>query len=595
MSKKKVKEEKELVPSKYQMAIIDFVKHGNGNLLVDASAGCGKTSSLIMVIKEIPSDASILYCAFNRDIVNEIRKKTKDFDNVEVTTVHSLGLRMLKNNLGKEYALQTNENKYKTFIMSNISSLSSLDVNRFNRKEYLKYISNINELVNLFRLFLCKGKKEALNIVRQYNIELYGDEIDVAHNVLLWGKRNLEEVDFTDMIWLPHALSVKPYGAQYDYVLGDECQDFSNAQRELILRCKKINTRFIFVGDENQAIYGFAGSNQESFEKLRQLQNTTTLPLPISYRCAENIVRFAQNFVPKIEWNPDDDRKGLIENNTSLDDVKDGDMVVCRNNAPLMCAYNKFIKDGKPCYVRGKDIGNNLIGLVVSTKQKDLALNLDTDGVFTRLYEGLFDLRDKIIKRDCIDEKSAINTPLFANRLDQIRALEVLAEGVANADELIVKINNVFSDKKKEGISLSTVHKAKGLEADRVFILCNSLMPSKSAEMEWEKRQERNLMYVAYTRAKNYLSFLKESEIKDFGGNESLRVIEDKVNFTLQKVKMGIIQPSFNASIIKKEVEPFKPMVIGATTTLGSKQTQQKQGGLFNLTRKNTKKKCFGI
>ena len=123
MTKKKVKEEKELVPSKYQVAIIDFVKHGNGNLLVDASAGCGKTSSLIMVIKEIPSDASILYCAFNRDIVNEIRKKTKDFDNVEVTTVHSLGLRMLKNNLGKEHALTTNENKYKTFIMSNISCI----------------------------------------------------------------------------------------------------------------------------------------------------------------------------------------------------------------------------------------------------------------------------------------------------------------------------------------------------------------------------------------------------------------------------------------------------------------------------------------
>jgi len=595
MARKKVKEEKELVPSKYQLAIMDFVKHGNGNLLVDASAGCGKTSSLIMAIKEIPSDASILYCAFNRDIVKEIKKKTKDFDNVDVTTVHGLGLKMLKNNLGKEHALQPNENKYRTYITSNISSLTSLDLNGFSRKEYLKYLSNIIELVNLFRLFLCKGSKEALNIVRQYNIDLYGDEIDVAYYALLWGRENLEEIDFTDMIWLPFALSLKPYGVQYDYVLGDECQDFSNAQRELILRCRKINTRFIFVGDENQAIYGFAGSNQESFEKLRQLPNTTTLPLPISYRCAENIVKFAQNFVPKIEWNPDDDRKGLIENNTSLDDVKDGDMVVCRNNAPLMCAYNKFIKDGKPCYVRGKDIGKNLIGLVNSTKQSELALNLDTDGLFTRLYEGLFDLRDKIIKRDCIDEKSATNTPIFTNRLDQIRALEVLAEGVENVDDLIKKIDDVFSDKKKGGISLSTVHKAKGLEADRVFILCNSLMPSKSAEKEWEKKQERNLMYVAYTRAKNYLSFLKESEIKDFGGNESLRAIEDKVNFTLQKIKMGVSQPSFNSFIKKKEVKPFKPMVIGAKTTLGSKPTAQKQGGLFNLTRKNIKKKCLGI
>ena len=61
---------------------------------------------------------------------------------------------------------------------------------------------------------------------------------------------NINEIDFTDMIWLPYVLHLKPIGLLYDYILGDECQDFSTAQRELLLRCRKINTRMFFFGDK---------------------------------------------------------------------------------------------------------------------------------------------------------------------------------------------------------------------------------------------------------------------------------------------------------------------------------------------------------
>ena len=91
--KKEKKEVKEHIPSKYQQAIYDFVEHGVGNLVVEACAGAGKTTTLIQILKRLPSDKKVLFCAFNKDIVKEIKKKVgNDYDNVDIRTVHSLGL-----------------------------------------------------------------------------------------------------------------------------------------------------------------------------------------------------------------------------------------------------------------------------------------------------------------------------------------------------------------------------------------------------------------------------------------------------------------------------------------------------------------------
>jgi ATP-dependent exoDNAse (exonuclease V) beta subunit len=118
---------------------------------------------------------------------------------------------------------------------------------------------------------------------------------------------------------------------------------------------------------------------------------------------------------------------------------------------------------------------------------------------------------------------------------DKIRALEVIGENCCTIQEINERIDTIFSEGRTEGITLSTVHKAKGLENDRVFIACDSLMPSKSAHMPWELEQEKNLQYVAYTRAKTYLGFLSEEEFKTRGGEHALadmRRIEDIVRIT---------------------------------------------------------------
>ena len=95
-------------------------------------------------------------------------------------------------------------------------------------------------------------------------------------------------------------------------------------ERELVLKCFKMGTRMVSVGDENQLIYQFSGSDKDSLNTLKNLPNTKCLPLSISYRCADSIVEYAQRIVPSIEKN-DDHRAGNVLEDVPLEDVKDGD------------------------------------------------------------------------------------------------------------------------------------------------------------------------------------------------------------------------------------------------------------------------------
>lgn len=560
------KKEKEYELSNYQLAIIDFIKNGNGNLVVEASAGSGKTYTLMKCVEEIPGDKTILLSAFNRDIANVLKRKAKDLYNVNVSTLHGLGLQMLQRNFPNE-ELVLDEFKYKSYLNTNIRSLSSINTFNLSKREYARYMSNIEAFINFGRCYLCETVKDLEFIEDRYDIQPIADEKEVALDILAYGKKNLSQIDYTDMIWLPCVRYCKPLGMQYDWIILDEAQDLSVCQREIVLKCRKINTRMLFFGDSEQSLYSFASSDPESFKRLKELPNTTSLPLSISYRCAKNIVDFAQKIVPTIEAN-NDGREGQIKYDVPLDDIKDGDMVLCRNNAPLMQVYVDFIKKGKKCFIRGKDIGLNLKNMVKRTGIEVLNKSLQEDGVFARLYDTLFDMINEVVSKYNVTYYDAVESAAVANRLDMIKALEILSDDINTATELIEKINNIFSDRKSGGISLSTIHKAKGLEADNVYIACKHLMPSSRAKKDWEIRQEYNLMYVAYTRAKNILGFIDDKEFENFIKKTAetvgyLKKIENQVNYVLKKEKrkIEIDNPFIANDIIRHATKIDKPKV----------------------------------
>ncbi len=535
----KKKETSEYTPSKYQTAIFDYIKNGQGHLVVEAAAGSGKTWTLIKSIGLIPSSKKILLSAFNNDIVKELKKKVGALSNVDTRTLHSLGLMFINRNYkDKETAIEPF--KYDAWIRKNAAEISQMNIKRLKYKEYLRYLENVKKYVDFGRYYLCQTIKDLDFIDDRYDIDPIGDEKDVAIAALEWGKEELDIIDYVDMIWLPHALYMKPLGLQYDYIMIDECQDMNKAERELVLKCFKMGTRLISFGDSNQTIYSFSGSDPESFETLKAIPNTISLPLSISYRCADSIVDFAKKIVPSIERN-DDGREGSIIKEASLEDVKDGDMILCRNNGPLIQVYSSFLKMGKKSFIMGKEIGSNLKTTIRKYRQKELNVSCDKDGLFVRLYDDLFCSRNDLIRRSGIDAATAIYSQQIQNKLDIIKVLEILSSDINTTDELLEKIDNIFSKKNKnEGIALSTIHKAKGLEANNVFIACSSLMPAKSAKLKWEINQEHNLMYVAYTRAKNKLGFLDEKDFEQFDlsnqkNMKELEKIETKVNLILKK------------------------------------------------------------
>ncbi|MFB3107407.1 MAG: 3'-5' exonuclease, partial [Pseudomonadales bacterium] len=200
-------------------------------------------------------------------------------------------------------------------------------------------------------------------------------------------------------------------------------------------------------------------------------------------------------FVPHIEASDTaEDGEVLYPKTWDIASFSDDDLIVCRNTAPLIELAYKCISEGKEVHVMGREIGKGLVNVIKKAGGKristieELRPKLDT-------WE-----QRQIAKADRDDAK-------IAAIQDRVECIHILTAGLETIKQLIDAIEAIFSDK-QGGTKLATVHKAKGLEAPRVFILEPSLMPSKWARQEWQQEQERNLQYVAVTRALETLVYL---------------------------------------------------------------------------------------
>lgn len=505
-------------PSPYQQKIFDFVQHGTGNAVVRARAGSAKTTTMVAAMKLIPRTEKCLFIAFNKSIVEELSKKLEDYPNCTVKTVHSLGFALVSQNL-----LQTpklDEYKYRNHLKNHVCELSEIDCEHIARKDIETYIDNICELVNFSRSYLCQSEREIKEIAKRYDISCLADECKVTEKLLKWGKENTETIDYGDMVWLPYELSMKPIGHQYDWIFNDEFQDYSKAYVDLFLRCFKRGTRFVAAMDDKQMINLFAGASGDAAEYAMNYPNTHVFELPISYRCDKRIVELAKHYAPDITPR-DNAEEGEVLNNVFTREFQDGDMVLSRSKAPLFKLYVKLLKKGINCYIKGKDIGENLRLLIDGVEYtEDFGRDLTHDGLFSRLYDRMLSERNRqMIQNDLDKYDAALTRPVLA-LYDSINALHTLSTVCENTTQLIEKIDEIFNQE-TEGICLSTIHKAKGLEANNVYIICINTMPPKRTKRDWEMIQEENLIYVAYTRAKHRLGFVNEQEVPPAGASLS--------------------------------------------------------------------------
>lgn len=520
-------------PSKYQEEIFNFIQHGTGNAVVRARAGAAKSTTMVAAMKLIPKTEKCLFIAFNKSIVEELSKKLEGYTNCTVKTVHSLGFSIVCANLEKQPVVD--EYKYRNYLKNHICELSEIDCDSFSREDIDSYITNITELVSFSRSYLCQSEREISEIAKRYDIACVADECSVTEKLLKWGKENTDTVDYGDMVWLPYELSMKPIGNQYDWIFNDEFQDYSKAYVDLFLRCFKRGTRFVAAMDDKQMINLFAGASGDAAQYAMNYPNTRMFELPISYRCDKKIVELAKQFAPDITPR-DNAEEGEILEDCHITDFKDGDMVLCRSKAPLFKLYVRLLKKGINCHIKGKDIGENLKQVINSVEYtENFGKDLCQDGLFSRLYDRMLSERDRQMKDRNLDLYDASLTLPVLAIYDSINALDTLSSICNNTSELLEKIDEIFNEETM-GICLSTIHKSKGLEADNVYIICHSSMPPKRLTREWEKIQEENLIYVAYTRAKHRLGFVNETEVPPAGSDLSDNAIVNDIAFIEQRV-----------------------------------------------------------
>lgn len=494
-------------PSKFQTAIYDFVRTGKGNATVEAVAGSGKTTTLegicrILIDGDEEGLLTAIFCAFNKSIADELRSRLPQ--EVDVKTIHAIGMAALRQALRPYGNNWVNDYKYRDII----SEL--LDQRGYKGDDKQEMAEALEKSVRYTMLTLIDPMNlgEFESMLGRFDIP-HLDNLDVLTNRVLEIGESMarQKISFTDMIYLPIRLGVA--FPKYLWVLVDEAQDLSNCQREIIRRLMGPASRLIAVGDPKQAIYGFAGADTLSFAQIQSEFQTTNLPLSVCYRCPKGHIAMAQEIVPQIEAH-DAAPEGEIEwigfdEIYNRVDSKRRDMVLCRTNAPLVEIAFSLIAQGVPAQIKGRDIMDQLINMAKAV-QKLPGANWDE---FEAYLSEFVSRQTKALqaKRDTEMQIMALQDRAECLNIIYRRAV-AMDQRIKTLDGLRKFIDRLYSEDVHGSVMLSSIHKAKGLEADRVFLVGPEKMPHPMARSTWAIEQEFNLRYVALTRAKEALYFV---------------------------------------------------------------------------------------
>jgi superfamily I DNA/RNA helicase len=507
--------------SPQQATAIQWVLEGTGSLELMARAGCGKTFFLMEAIKAIvkANYGNMALMAYNSKIAGELKDKIAkagyDWKIAQAGTCHSFGLSVWKQVAGKDIPIDANKLHN---IIDNLIKNGDEIIGDY--AEVVAKLCSLGKQRAIGHLCSIDDDQEWYSIWEHFNLENDVSEDTDPSTIISLAKKlyriSLDQckqvIDFDDMILAPLYFRARFWPK--DWVMLDESQDTNPARRALALAMLKPKTgRMIFVGDIKQAIYGFTGADSDSMEQLKKATNAITLPLNETRRCPKNVVKEAQKYVPDItaySENIGGEVRTLDVNFIQYEKLGKDDAILCRNTAPLITMAYTLISNGIACKVEGREIGTNLIKLATRWKIKTL--------------DALINKLDDFQARQTAKFMSKNQEEKVEGLVDQIDCLRVvinkclLAKKYTIAD-LIADVENMFGNtpegEQPKVLTLSTVHRSKGREWLRVYILdMDKYMPSPYAKKQWQQEQEVNLIYVAITRAMRELIYVYTPEVK---------------------------------------------------------------------------------
>lgn len=493
----------EIVLSSEQIAICEWFRTGRANgvesqhLVVKAFAGTGKSFTIRHGVKQAP-ESNIWIAAFGKNIQLDMQRLMGPFPNGVIKTIHAVGLSCIgkfrsgikvafTSDRADALALQACGKAAPDAVVRLVSKLHTKG------REIAPHASKMGDLAAIQITFECEPDEqwERAGFGAAYVEQKALEAMELAADL-----KNGDTIDGSDMIFLPvrNGWMTK----QFDMVVVDEAQDMTVAQLEIAQGVLKSSGRICIVGDSNQAIFGFRGADSGSLDRLKGELQAAELGLTVTRRCGRAIVELAQAYVPTYVAH-ESCSDGIIsrvsmENLTAS--AMPSDFILSRVNAPLVSIAMKLLRAGKRTKVAGRDIGKGLTALVRKLRARTVPeLLAKIEAWAGREVQK----HQRALEAATNGRKTALKAKIEAIH-DQADMLSSLADGAKNVDEIMARVESLFTDDGLGAagvITCSSVHRAKGMEADRVFILAETLRDGN--------QEERNICYVAITRAKHEL------------------------------------------------------------------------------------------
>lgn len=482
-------------------------------LAVRALAGCGKSTTIVEGIRRLLIEAKasgkrmrILATSFAKLSVNDLAAKLAPYADAgaEAKSINSLGNGFCRTNRVGKLDEDNRAYNLSRHVAPNAPDCVIGTLTKLNRKcRALAYDATCgDDLLWVADQFDLGPDDDCVNA--GWTVEML---CNAAYDCMVVAAKYYHEYDFADQIYLPLRNGwARPI---YDRIVIDETQDIDRAQLALVIASVKDKRGVCVVGDENQAIYGFRGADTTAITRLVAELDATESTLTLTRRCAKSIVARAKTVMPAQLADfatPDDAPEGLVTEDrdirTMLDQVRPGDFILSRINAPLVALCLALLRRKVRAYVAGRDVGKTLLGIVNRAKAKSI------EDLMVKLQKHT-DRKVAKIRSD----KRANNKEWLDSRLatvsDEQDTIVACADGCLSIQEVIGRIQSLFATEGEDtsAVMLATCHKAKGLEADRVWLAAGTF--------KIRSHDDSMVLYVAITRAKSELHFVRGFETGD--------------------------------------------------------------------------------
>ncbi len=551
-------------PSPPQRRVLAFVANEAGHGVVEATAGSGKTTTLVQVAQLLPKERPACFLAFNRATAAELKARLPS--HVEATTIHALGRRMVVEAYPALAAATPDANKYRHLALELVEQRWPHGGHPADLADYLARLAGFARLATsadqrrppLATVHTRHGLESPVTAAATAELQALADPLlELGLQRLATGS-----FDYTDMLYAPLMLGLPP--PAFAFVCVDEAQDLSPLTLALVMRLVGAGARALFVGDPQQAIYAFAGADSRSLQRIVRTTTATVLPLSVSFRCPSRHVALARRFSPSMQAAP-----GAPPGSVSVIELErlprvagPGDLIMCRVNAPLVGLQLRLAEAGVASRVLGEDLAETTLALTRFLFGDRLPPDAERR-VAEHARQETERLERELLTSPALAEVLRISSHrhqalgILLRRLAK-RGPYSLADLEESAHRLLgggapptsgrgsqpVK-GAPLGAPRRPGVPpapavLSTIHKAKGREADRVFLLFpEELAPGSEAQgavaaqpdpdtatnvatgrsnetvvahdPSIETAAEANVLFVALTRAKRELVLVERT------------------------------------------------------------------------------------